>query len=210
MDYEAYVYLIKHIPSSFYYIRFRCKNITLKRNPEDDLWIKYFSSSKKIKELIQKYGKNTFEYSILYRNKDSKACFMYEQDLIRHHMSNRYCLNQYYKGSFTTTGLKHSEETKNKIREKAKCRVMSDEVRNKIKNTLSGRPKSAEHIAAAANGRRGKKNKNPAWNKGLKGLYQSANKNKKLPQYPCKYCNKNVSKTNLKRWHNDKCKSKPN
>ena len=55
-----FTYLIKHIPTNKYYygVRFR-KNC----NP-NDLWTKYFTSSKKVKLLIKKYGKKSFIFEI--------------------------------------------------------------------------------------------------------------------------------------------------
>jgi hypothetical protein len=48
-----FTYLIKHIPTGRNYYGVRYK----KGCHPNDLWLKYFTSSKKIKGLIKKYGK---------------------------------------------------------------------------------------------------------------------------------------------------------
>lgn len=55
-----YTYLIKCIPENkFYYgVRFS------KNCDPDELWKKYFTSSKHVHSLIEKYGKESFDYEI--------------------------------------------------------------------------------------------------------------------------------------------------
>ena len=46
------------------------------------------------------------------------------------------------------------------------------------------------------------------WNKGKKGLQEAWNKGLTPTKTPCPHCGLEVSKTNLVRWHGDKCKKK--
>jgi hypothetical protein len=62
--YKPYTYLIKHIPTNKFYYGVRWKNVRLKICAKDDLWITYFTRSKLIKELIEKYGKESFLFEI--------------------------------------------------------------------------------------------------------------------------------------------------
>lgn len=58
---KPYTYLIKFIPTDQVYYGVRWGN---KVSPEDDLWKKYFTSSKYVKELIDEYGSEWFEYEV--------------------------------------------------------------------------------------------------------------------------------------------------
>lgn len=81
-------------------------------------------------------------------------------------------------------GIPHSEKTKQKMSELATGRP----------SPLKGIPKSEEskrHLSKIMTGR-------PSPKKGIP-----------LKKYPCPYCNKPMSRTNLVRWHGDKCKSRP-
>jgi len=62
--YTPYTYLLHHIPTNTFYYGVRWKNVKLMKTPEEDLWIKYFSRSKKVHHLIDKYGLNSFEFEI--------------------------------------------------------------------------------------------------------------------------------------------------
>ena len=74
-----FTYLIKHIPTNkFYYgVRFR-KNC----NP-NDLWTKYFTSSKKVKSLIKKYGKKSFIFEIRKIFKTAKEALNWEYKVLK-------------------------------------------------------------------------------------------------------------------------------
>jgi hypothetical protein len=116
--YLAYTYLITHKITGEYYYGFRCGNITHRRTPEEDLWIKYFTSSKKIKSLIKQYGADSFDCNILLKDSNKENCYIYEQELISKNINDEKCLNQYcnLNGIWSRAGTIHSEETKEKIR----------------------------------------------------------------------------------------------
>jgi hypothetical protein len=116
--YLAYTYFIKNKITNQFYYGFRCGNITHKRHPEDDLWIEYFTSSKRIKSLIKQYGTASFECNILLKDSNKEKCYIYEQELISKNINNEMCLNQYcnLNGIWSMAGATHSEETKEKIR----------------------------------------------------------------------------------------------
>ena len=50
--YLAYAYYLYHNPTDQYYYGSRYKNVRVKRQPNEDLWIHYFSSSTNIKNLL--------------------------------------------------------------------------------------------------------------------------------------------------------------
>ena len=114
-------------------------------------------------------------------------------------------------------GRKHSEETKNKISEKLKNRVITEEWKNKISNGSKGKKKvfTEEHknnIGKSGKGRtpwnKGLKTDKPSWNKG-KIMSEEARKN----MSKAKLGKKGVLKTeeskrkiyeSLKKYYNDK------
>jgi len=76
---DAYTYLLKHIPTNQFYYGVRWGN---KVPPEEDLWIHYFSSSERVKDLINKYGVDSFEYEIRKKFKCEKAAIAWETKVL--------------------------------------------------------------------------------------------------------------------------------
>ena len=60
-----FTYLIKHIPTNKYYYGVMYR----KSCHPNDFWTKYFTSSKKVKNLIRKYGKKSFKFEIIVPSK---------------------------------------------------------------------------------------------------------------------------------------------
>lgn len=95
---------------------------------------------------------------------------------------------------------KHSEETKQKISagNKSKQVIISEKQKQKISNSLKGRP--------SAN--KGK----PAFNRGVPHSIETKEKIRLAAIYRtkifCCYCNKDIVPSMYARWHGDKCKMK--
>lgn len=231
--YLAYTYFIKNKITNQFYYGSRYRNIKFKRTPEEDFWIYYFTSSKKVHNLIKTLGKESFEFQILLTDADFNKCYNLEQSLIIENIGKELCLNMYSRlgNKFSTAGRTHSAETKKKIGEATTGRTQSIETIEKIRKTTTGRSKSTEHIKNAANGRKGKKNKNPAWNKGLtyqighpnplkgaaglkthtqesKDKISAKHKGRIHTKIICPHCNKEGGCTSMKRWHFNNCKDK--
>lgn len=62
--YSPYTYLLKHVPTNTYYYGVRWKNVRLSRSPEEDFWIYYFTTSKRVHKIIEQYGKESFLFEI--------------------------------------------------------------------------------------------------------------------------------------------------
>jgi len=123
----AYAYFIRNkITDQFYY-----GSRSVKESPETDLWIKYFTSSKFVKELIDEYGIESFEYKVVFSYDDYDICYWYEQILIKETIQSPKSLNKYFIDpvtgikSFYTVGPK-SEMHKQRMKE-AKRRYFSVE-----------------------------------------------------------------------------------
>ena len=154
--YLAYTYYIRSKITGQYYYGFRYKNIKLKRKPEEDFWIKYFTSSKEVKKLINLYGIDSFEFSIIMTDSDYAKCYGYEQSLIQQHMGNELCLNihcditqKFLMAGKTKqplsaeTKLKISNAKKGKPSEK-KGKPRDEATKQKIRDALIGSTRSAE------------------------------------------------------------------
>lgn len=89
----AYVYRIENsVTKEFYY-----GSRYIETDPEKDLWIKYFTSSKYVKSQIKQYGLEAFSTSIIKIDYDNDRCYWYEQGLIKDHITDPLCLNRFYR-----------------------------------------------------------------------------------------------------------------
>lgn len=96
-----YVYKITLVSTGQYYVGSRFRHVRFKRDPNRDLWNRYFTSSELIKKLINYHGKQAFWPEIIYQSTDFDQTYWYEQDMIKNHINDRQCLNQYYVDSAT-------------------------------------------------------------------------------------------------------------
>lgn len=74
-----YTYLIKHVPTNMYYYGCRfAKNC----NPSE-FWIKYKTSSKTVKLLIEQYGKDSFKFEIRKTFDNADAARLWENKVLK-------------------------------------------------------------------------------------------------------------------------------
>lgn len=74
-----FTYLLKHIPTNKYYYGVKFK----KSCHPNDFWTKYFTSSKKVKGLIRKYGKKSFIFEVRKTFKTAKQAMNWEHKVLR-------------------------------------------------------------------------------------------------------------------------------
>ena len=135
-----FTYLVKHIPTNKYYYGVKFK----KGCHPNDLWTKYFTSSKKVKGLIRKYGKKSFQFEIRKTFKTQKQAREWEHKVLRR-------LKVIYRDDFLN--LSDSLHIDPKIISKSKMgnknpmygKKMSKKHKQKIKNTLIERYKKLPH-----------------------------------------------------------------
>ena len=165
--YLAYTYYIVNKVTGQYYYGSRYRNISLNRTPAQDLWIYYYTSSTRIKQLIEEHGKDSFDISIIMENEDYDKCYMYEQQMINEHLNNALCLNQYCRltNKFSTV-LSDEAKEKISISKRGKTRKpFSDEtiakmrIANKQKSNKKRKPMSDEHRHALSKATKGRKKK---------------------------------------------------
>lgn len=75
----AYTYLIIHKETNTFYYGCRYS----KNSKPEDLWSTYFTSSKYVYELIEKYGKDSFDYHIRKIFDDVDKCREWEHKVLR-------------------------------------------------------------------------------------------------------------------------------
>lgn len=192
---DAYVYLITNKITNEFYYGYRYRNQTLGIEPENDLWVRYFTSSNRIKKDIEKYGKESFVATIIYRNANSVNCWQHEQTVIRENWGNTLLLNGKY----------HDPDSNVEVFRR--INLLNKETRLKMSKAGKGRPKTEEHkrnIAIANTGKKGSAEKSAKLSKARKGKPPS-NKGVTPPKYECPHCYAKVSMGNLNRWHGDRC-----
>ena len=74
-----FTYLLKHIPTNKYYYGVRFK----KSCHPNDLWTKYFTSSKRVKGLIKRYGKKSFIFEIRKTFKTQQESIKWENKVLK-------------------------------------------------------------------------------------------------------------------------------
>lgn len=188
MNYQSYVYKVFNRITKQFYIGARTENVTKNRYPEDDLWKYYFTSSTRVKDLIETYGIDSFDITILSKHDTYEECFWEEQRLIIESKNDPFCMNKIYidpltgnkimstynetmeeresrikkmshtkKGKFNSNGhfgMKHSEETKQKMREaQAKLNYKHTE---ETKQKMRGRIRSVDHAKKLSEAQKGK------------------------------------------------------
>lgn len=118
---KPFTYYLYHIPTGnkYYGVKYskNCK--------PTDLWSTYFSSSKKVKSLIEQYGKNSFKYEIRKTFTSKEAAILWEKKVLRRLkvLQKKEWLNSNVSGAISyhihPRGMKdkkHSDYTKNKLR----------------------------------------------------------------------------------------------
>jgi len=110
-------------------------------SPEKDLWHKYFTSSKIVKKLIKQYGKDAFITEVR-RTFDSyqQAASWEKRVLTKMHVLEKpeIWLNQSIAGT-KYRFLRHTNESKAKLRAKHTGKIVSVETRQKISRAHKGK-----------------------------------------------------------------------
>ena len=126
-----FTYLLKHIPTNKYYYGVRYK----KGCHPKDLWTKYFTSSKKVKGLIKRYGKKSFIFEIRKTFKTQQQALNWEHKVLKKmkvihrndflNQTDNKCFDPILISKYMKTkigiknsfyGKKHSKETIKKLR----------------------------------------------------------------------------------------------
>lgn len=105
---------------------------------------------------LRKYGDENFKWSILSENNNIDKINAMEKFYIMAYRKITVCYNS-TDGGGGILGMKHSDETKIKIKEKRKHQIISDDTRKKLSEIRSGRKLSDYHRKRIAECRMGQK-----------------------------------------------------
>jgi hypothetical protein len=145
---KAYTYLIRHKPTNRFYYGFRSANTVA---PEDDLWQKYFTSSPRIKELINETGVDSFETQIRKVFDTQEQAVAWEIKVLRRMrvLENDQWINQNIAGYVIPDDI-----TRQKISEYHKGKPKTKEHKQKIKEGNQGqsRPWAIHNLPADVSG----------------------------------------------------------
>lgn len=186
-----YTYFIRNRVTGQFYYGSRCKNVALNRSAKEDFWIHYFTSSKKVKNLITEYGKDSFDFEIIMESETFDDCYWKEQELISSTIFDSLSLNGYFVDKITG---KNKFSTSNKS-----FGPLSKEHRLKISNSLLGKSKPEGHGDSVSRALAGKPKSEATKSK------MSAFQNSR-PKVKCEHCGKETNLLNFQNWHGDKCK----
>lgn len=137
-----YVYRLTHKPTGRFYIGYRQINVRMKLRSEEDLWIRYFSSSREVKQL----PKEEIEACVLAEFFEAIDALKFEQQLLEREWNNPLLIN---KAKFSTNdfsklircgnGVKPSPETLARRSVALKGRIFSEEHRKKLSQAQKGK-----------------------------------------------------------------------
>lgn len=171
-----YAYHLYHLPTNQHYYGVE---YGLKANP-NNLWVTYFSSSKRIKNLIHKYGKESFKFKVRKIFKTTDEAIKWETKFLHKidAKNNKHWLNQHNgngdwvnKVGYLLTerqrlnrtkeknpffGKKHTDETRQKMRKpKSYVPPKSEETKKRLSESLTGRTFSETHKKNISKGKKG-------------------------------------------------------
>jgi hypothetical protein len=175
----------------------------------------YFGSGKLILAAIKKYGKQNFSKEILERCSSREALFIREAEIVTEHFiksEDNYNLVPGGSGGSILSNRKpftemHSSETKKRISDSLKGRVVSNETRKRLsENNWARTNPEAQRLSAkkaAASRKTWKAPSNKTKEKisvALTGVLQEIVK--------CPVCGNSGGKNAMRRWHFENCKMK--
>ena len=202
-----YTYKLIFKPTGQYYYGVRYANNC---NP-NDLWDKYFTSSKHIHMLIKEYGLSSFDYKITNTFKNKQDAINYEHQVLKRVKAdvNGKFINKTTSKAIPSMGgliIIHHDELN--------LQTFHDPSLPIPEGWVGGLKQS--HIESMSKVRRGK----PAHNKGKKGKPtgpcsdERKNNIKKArlqtKKIKCQFCTKECDPGNYKQYHGENCKFNPN
>lgn len=217
-----YTYLLKHIPTNTFYYGVRFAEGC---HPEE-FWKSYFTSSrKKIPQLREQYGDDSFAFEIRKTFDCRQKAIQWESTVLRrmrvlnkpelwlNRTDNRaISYNQHPRGML---GKMHTNETKNKIRRIGTKhhqfgRPLAEETKKKLSESMTGRPPWNKGKIGVQFGKFGSDNHNygkPAYNRGVPMTEEQKKKLRKpRKKISCPNCGKVGGNSLMKRYHFDNCK----
>lgn len=217
-----YTYIISWSKLNKHYYGVRYANI---KDPTEDLWKEYFTSSDIVKSFRIQYGEpDIIKIDKTFDSKEEACSYELEFLIENNCVKNSDWLNQAAWPVYDWTGKTHSEETKSKLSENASNRIgslnpfygktHSEETKQKISESKKGVPSnikpmlgkthSEETKRKISNGGKGKKKP-----QSMKIILSELKKGVPRPTVICPHCNLVGAIGIMNRWHFDNCKLNP-
>jgi hypothetical protein len=132
---KPYTYLIQHRPTGKVYYGVRTAN---RLTPEEDLWKVYFTSSPIVKQLLEEYGTDSFEYQVRREFDTVEAAIAWEVKVLQRCrvLEDARWINANIAGY-----IKPTPESNKKISDYHQGKPKSAEHRAKISEALKGKPR---------------------------------------------------------------------
>lgn len=206
METIPYTYKLIFKPTGQYYYGVRYAKGC---NP-NDLWDKYFTSSKHIHKLIKEYGLNSFIIKITKTFNNKIDAINHEHSVLTRTKANRngkFINKTISKALFSNEGLIliNHPMTNTQIYHDPKLPIpngwiigISDMCSNVLSLIRKGKPAHNKDKKSKLTG--------PCTNERKLSI---SNSRKLTPKITCKHCNKQCDGGNFKRFHGDKCKLNP-
>lgn len=159
-----YTYILRFKATAQLYYGVRIAN---KVKPSDDLWVNYFSSSEIVKELIRKYGKESFTYKVHKSFESMDDAYQYENKmlcLIKNKHKHKW-FNRTYGSGFGYASLYKTEKH---------CKAIGDGNRGK-KRSGEALEKCRENSKLGAEARRGMKDSEEVKRKRIESIKKTRN-----------------------------------
>jgi hypothetical protein len=136
---KPYTYLVKFKPTGQCYYGARFKNVRLGINPEDDLMIKYQTSSNDINNLILQYGLEAFEWEVRKTFDTPEQAIDWETRVLKRCkvLESKKWFNSNIAGYIIPT-----EESRKKISDYHKDKLKSEEHKRRLSESQKGKTKT--------------------------------------------------------------------
>lgn len=207
METIPYTYKLIFKPTGQYYYGVRYAKGC---NP-NDLWDKYFTSSKHVHKLIKEYGLNSFTIKITKTFSNKKDALLHELNIlerVKANINGKFINKAIFKDSYSNEGLiviHHFELGIETFHEPSLPIpigwVIGISDKHKMSQSLIRKGKPAHN--------KGKKTKptGPCTQERKLAISESR---KLTPKLTCEHCNKQCDGGNFKRFHGENCKLNPN
>jgi hypothetical protein len=135
---KPYTYLIKHRPSGKVYYGFRGAN---KVEPHEDLWKHYFTSSKKVLNLIKETGVDSFDYEVRKIFDSKEQAVLWETRVLKkcNVLHDDRWLNANVAGYIIAT-----DEVRQKMSMVRRGKVTSEITKQRLRDSQKGKPKKSK------------------------------------------------------------------
>ena len=200
MEHIPYTYLLKHIPSNTYYYGVRFAKDC---NP-NEFWVTYKTSSKYVKQLIEKYGETSFKYEIRKTFINADLARKWETKVLKRIKAVERIdfINKTDNISIDANSASLGMKGKFKENHPAYGKKRNDVSLRNSKQTGENNPMFGRKGELAPNyGRTAEKH--PMFGKTNQGASQSL---KEI--IICPHCSKTGQRGGMQRWHFNKCKFK--